>query len=350
MKLHHFVTAAALPMVCIGASAQSSVTLFGVVDVNVRYVRNQNLPGNLSMNNSGLTSGQLGFKGTEDLGGGLQAGFWLESDLNADTGTYSSTGKFFQRRSTVSLSGGFGELRLGRDLSPASAHTYRYDPFSTLGLGNSNATSRLPNGMSPATFYRQDNAIQYFTPGMGGMRAELMYAPDENPASNDGRHMAARLVYDNGPLSLSLSYGNTEVSAGRKFKQYGAGAAYDFGVAKLMGFFQRDDMTFGTYGATTLGPEDRWLLGVTVPAGTGYFRASYVRTDSRKGSAAFNGSDANKYALGYVYEMSRRTALYGTVARITNKGGANFALSGGAQGIAAGANSTGAEVGIRHSF
>src|SRR5260221_1860011 len=64
------------------------------------------------MNNSGLSSGRFGFRGVEDLGGGLKAGFWLESDVNADTGTFSSTGKFFQRRSTISLMGNFGEVRL----------------------------------------------------------------------------------------------------------------------------------------------------------------------------------------------------------------------------------------------
>ena len=344
------ILAAALPVISLAASAQSSITLFGIVDVNARYVRNSDLPGNLTMNNSGLASGRLGFRGDEDLGGGLRAGFWLESDVNADTGTFSSTGKFFQRRSTVSLSGGFGEVRLGRDLSPASAHTYKYDPFGVIGLGGSAVASRMPDGFSPS-YYRRDNAIQYLSPSLWGLRAEFMYAMDENPSSNVGRHVAGRVHYENGPLSLSLSYGATDIgAAGTKFKQYGAGASYDFGFAKLMGHFQREDLPFGTYGSSTLGSEDRWLLGMTVPVGSGHLRASYVRTDSRKGPVAFNGSDANKYAIGYVHDLSRRTALYGTVARISNKGNANFALSGGAPGLAPKGTSTGAEVGIRHSF
>src|SRR3989475_12622547 len=119
MNLKHIV-ALSLAGIAASASAQSSVTLFGIVDVNTRYVNNSNLPSNLTMNNSGLSSGRFGFRGVEDLGGGLKAGFWLESDVNADTGTFSSTGKFFQRRSTISLMGNFGEVRLGRDFSPAS--------------------------------------------------------------------------------------------------------------------------------------------------------------------------------------------------------------------------------------
>ena len=350
MKIHHIAAAAALPLACAGAGAQSSVTLFGVVDVNTRYVKNSDLPGNLTMGSGGHSSGRFGLRGMEDLGAGLKAGFWLESDLYADRGAIHSSGRLFQRRSTISLMGSFGEVRLGRDLSPATAHTYKYDPFGVIGLAGSATASRMPDAFS--TYYRSDNAFQYITPQMlGGLQAELMFAPDENPSNNVGRHAAARLFYENGPLSLSLSYGTTNANAaGTKFKQYGAGASYDFGFAKLIGHFQREDLPYGVYGGNTLGAEDRWLLGMTAPLRVGYLRASYVRTDSRQGPAIFNGSDANQYAIGYVYDMSRRTALFATVARITNKGAAHFSLGSGAPGLAAGGSSTGAEFGIRHNF
>lgn len=332
-----------------GAFAQSSVTLFGVVDVNTRFVKNENLPNNVSMNNSGLSSGRFGFRGVEDLGGGMKAGFWLESDVNADTGSISSTGKLFQRRSTISLMSSMGELRLGRDFSPASQHTTKFDPFGVIGLAGSNVTSRMVPAF--ASYYRHDNAMQYFSPVWGGVQAELMYAPDESTTSNTGRHAAARLLYDNGPLSLSASYGTTTVNAaGAKFKQASLAAAYDFGLARLMGFYQKEDVPLGTYGTTVAGPEARLLLGLTVPVGRDQVRASWVRTNSRGGTAAYNDSDADKYALGYIHNMSVRTAVYGTVAYVNNKGGANFSLAGGAAGLAAGGNSTGAEVGIRHSF
>jgi predicted porin len=343
------ILAAALPIVSFAASAQSSITLFGIVDVNTRYVKNSDLPSNLTMNNSGLSSGRLGFRGTEDLGGGLRAEFWLESDILADTGSTHSSGKFFQRRSTVSLAGGFGEVRLGRDFTPAAQNPTKFDPFNVIGLANSNIISRLPVTFS--NYYRSDNAIQYFTPKWSGFQAEVMYALDEDPVSSAGRHVGARLVYDNGPLSMALTYGTTDVNAaGTKLKQYGAGASYDFGFARLMGYFQREDLPYGTYGTRIAGSEDRWQVGLTVPVGANYIRASYVRTDSRRGPAAFNGSDANRYAIGYVHNLSRRTALYGTLARVTNKGGANFSLNGGAAGLAAGGSSTGAEFGMRHSF
>src|SRR6218665_3716843 len=87
MKNHRALALALAAASAGGASAQSSVTLFGVVDANVRYVKNSGLASNYGMSNSGLSSGRLGFRGIEDLGGGLKAGFWLESDVNADTGT-----------------------------------------------------------------------------------------------------------------------------------------------------------------------------------------------------------------------------------------------------------------------
>jgi len=99
-----------------GAHAQSSVTLFGVVDASVvRMSSNTNSVTGLS--SGGQSSSRLGFRGVEDLGGGLKAGFWLEGGLNTDNGT--AAGFRFDRRSTVSIAGGFGEVRLGRDKSPA---------------------------------------------------------------------------------------------------------------------------------------------------------------------------------------------------------------------------------------
>ncbi|GHC92901.1 porin [Pseudorhodoferax aquiterrae] len=354
MKINRAL-ALSLAAASLGASAQSSVTLFGVVDANVRYVKNSGLSSNYGMSNSGLSSGRLGFRGVEDLGGGLKAGFWLESDVNADTGTISPTGKMFQRRSTVSLMGNWGEIRLGRDFSPASVHSFKYDPFGVIGIGGQNVTSRIPGAI--ASYYRHDNAVGYFTPNFGGLQAEFMFAPDEQATSNTGRHMSGRLSYDNGPVSVSLSYGTTNVAyngtSTGKYKQLGLAGSYNFGVAQLIASMYRDDLPFGTYGTAgvTAGSEDRWLIGVNIPIGNDQIRASYVRTNARKGTAGYNDSDADKWAIGYVHNMSKRTSIYGTVSRVSNDGGANFAIAGGAPTPGGwSGNSTGAEVGIKHSF
>lgn len=357
MKINRAL-ALSLAAASLGASAQSSVTLFGVVDANLRYVKNSGLSSNYGMSNSGLSSGRLGFRGVEDLGGGLKAGFWLESDVNADTGTISPTGKMFQRRSTVSLMGNWGEVRLGRDFAPSSVHSYKYDPFGVIGIGGQNVTSSTARALS--NYYRHDNAVGYFTPKFGGLQAEFMFAPDEQANSNTGRHLSGRISYDNGPISASVSYGTTNVAtaagATGKFKQLGVAGSYNFGVLQVVASIYRDDLPLGAYGAAaasaqTAGSEDRWLIGVNVPVGNDLIRASYVRTNARKGTAAYNDSDASKLAIGYVHNMSKRTSVYGTIARVSNDGAANFAIAGGAPTPAGwSGNSTGAEVGIKHSF
>ena len=133
------------------ASAQSSVTLFGLVDLNVRGVDN-GIGTRSTLNQDGLGSSQIGFRGVEDLGGGLKAGFWIEGGMSPDTG---GTGQNWQRRSTVSLMGGFGEIRLGRDYTPTFWNHTVFDPFGTNGVG------------SQTNLMVQQNAVQNGSGGGG---------------------------------------------------------------------------------------------------------------------------------------------------------------------------------------
>src|SRR5690606_10240727 len=129
------------------ASAQSSVTLSGVIDTAIAF-GSGDIGKNTQIKSSGLNSSQLSFRGIEDLGGGLKASFWLEAGLNTDdgtgqatntnnqtTGTAGSGGLTFNRRSTISLEGDFGEVRLGRDYTPHYLNHSAYDPFGQLGVG-----------------------------------------------------------------------------------------------------------------------------------------------------------------------------------------------------------------------
>ncbi len=169
------------------ASAQSSVTIFGVVDLSLSSVKNDG-PGNgtrKSMNSNALNSNRLGFRGVEDLGGGLRAGFHLEGGMANDTG--NPAGQTWQRRSTVSLMGGFGEVRLGRDYTPSFWNTTVFDPFGTNGVGSSLNISRAANasvnGAVPvATYVRSNNSVGYFLPALGGLYGQVMVAPGEGAA------------------------------------------------------------------------------------------------------------------------------------------------------------------------
>ena len=169
MKMKLFALAALSAASGVASAQSSNVTLFGVVDVNLRYVNNDGGT-QYQMSQDGLASSRLGFRGTEDLGGGLTASFWLEGALNPDIGTAS--GQSWQRRSTVSLAGGWGELRLGRDYTSTFWNLGVFDPFGTVGVGNAGNLvivpgtfgTNVPAGGAYATLVRDHNTVGYFLP------------------------------------------------------------------------------------------------------------------------------------------------------------------------------------------
>lgn len=327
------------------ALAQSSVTLFGIVDVNVRNVK-QGGVSQSSMGQDGTASSRIGFRGVEDLGGGMSASFWLEGALDPDTG--NSGGLTFQRRSTVSLSGGFGEIRLGRDYTPTFWNHTVYDPFGTNGVGSSvNTFGALGSGAT--TVVRANDAISYFTPNLSGFQAQIQYAFKEAQTDNTPNEYAGvRLTYSAGPLSAALATASEGATATNvnAFKRTNLGVSYDLGFVKPM--FQ---YTIGKF-ETNAGVDQEvkhMMIGATAPVGPGLLKASYVRSSYDN----FAG-DANQFAIGYEYGLSKRTALYANYSRISNKTGANFSVSAeaGATGAAVtpGDSSRGFEVGIRHAF
>jgi predicted porin len=346
--MKHIAAFAVLAAAAASASAQSSVTLFGVVDVAARHVKNGDASLNTLSGNGNNTS-RIGFRGTEDLGGGLRAGFWLETGINPDTGTQSDASRFWNRRSTISLSGRFGEIRLGRDFTPTYTGYADYDAFGTTGVASADkfATSF---GTAVDTNTRADNEVSYFTPGnLGGFRAQVSFAPSENAVGK--KYMGGRLGYGAGPLDVSVSYGQTTVAPNArgedKYKFAAVGASYDFGLLKLTGYYSQ-----AKYADLELAVAN---IGALVPVGAGSIRVSYIHADASGRNAAgasTDASDANQIAVGYVHDLSKRTALYTTVARVNNKAGATFAVAG-APALPSpnnGRDSTGVEFGMRHRF
>ncbi|MFM2329662.1 MAG: hypothetical protein RLZZ494_1765, partial [Pseudomonadota bacterium] len=215
------------------AMAQSSVTLFGVVDATYAY-GSGSVSNKSQLTNSGYNSSRLGFRGVEDLGGGMSASFWLEAGLNNDNGTGGVTntnnqaatstggGLTFNRRSTVSLNGGFGEVRLGRDYTPQFWNLTVFDPFGTNGVGT---TQTLNSSLGGPTTIRASNSIGYFLPGnLGGFYGQGMYAFG-NRASNEvtagldtsknGTYVGGRVGYAQGPVDVALAYAKTKFATGR---------------------------------------------------------------------------------------------------------------------------------------
>jgi predicted porin len=316
------------------ASAQSSVTLFGVVDLNMRNVKNGSTSVK-SLSQDGIASSRLGFRGVEDLGGGMRAGFWIEGATNPDTGT--ATGQSWQRRSTLSLMGGFGEIRLGRDYTPDFWNHTIYDPFGTNGVGSSVNTFGTLNGAT--TLVRANNSIGYFLPAMGGLFGQAMISAAEGPA-NGNKITAFRIGYGAGPVNVAFSYGKTETANQQDWKRMNFGGSFNLGFMTLMGQYNTGD-------GGTAGEIKHMVLGGLVPMGQSSLKFSYVKSD---GSGAISSRDATQMAFGYQYDLSKRTAMYATYARISNKSGANYAVGGPPGAGALGQGSNGYEFGLRHSF
>lgn len=333
------------------AFAQSSVTMFGIVDLGITTI-DQGNDTITSVSNEGQASNRLGFRGVEDLGGGLSAEFWLEGGFSADNGTGAGAGGAFafNRKSTLGLKGGFGEVRLGRDYTPTFTNHSAYTVFGTNGLGNSLNTFNFL-GSGATTGVRADNSISYFTPNIAGFQAQLMVGLKESAAANTpNEYSGVRLAYNAGPLSVSLataSEGSSSLT--ENYKRTNLGATYDFGIAKLWLFHVQ-----GKFGALK---NKQTALGVTAPVGPGTVKFSYLKADYNDAAVAFNGAtnDASHVTVGYDYPLSKRTVVYGVYSRVSNDGAgtfsANYGGSGaGAAAMTAGGNSTGYGIGVRHSF
>jgi predicted porin len=343
------------------ASAQSSVTLFGIVDATIAWGKGD-LTDKTQLTNSGYNSSRLGFRGTEDLGGGMAASFWLEAGMSNDDGQGAATnsnnqasgtgaasagrqGLTFNRRSTVSLSGNWGELRLGRDYTPQFWNLTVFDPFGTNGVGTT-ATLLNPGQATDPVTVRASNSIGYLAPrNLGGFYGQAMYYMGENnsgPIEDDGTGMGLRVGFASGPFNVAVAFARTNFAAG-DFKTWNIGGQWDFGMAKVMAHYA--DNRLAAPGGTTKG--DGWLIGALVPVGAGEIRLSYstyeVNTALRP--------EVDKYAIGYVHNLSKRTAVYATYAHVNNGGlpGA-VAVSLNGSTTNSGGSSSGFDLGIRHSF
>ena len=330
------LAAAALLAVAAPAMAQSSVTLFGVIDLAARSVDNGATQRQLAA--SGLNSSRLGFRGTEDLGGGLKANFWLEGAITADDG--NAAGQTWQRRATVGLQGGFGEVRFGRQKNPTGLNWEQLDPFGDTGMGASGrlqqSTGLIPAGGAYNSFSRSSNSISYDTPGTTGFFGAALVAAGEGALGN--KYTGGRVGYRAGPLLAVVAYGKTQVTGNIDAKMLNFGATYDFKVVKL----------FGMYNTTEVGAAEQknYLVGVSAPVGPVTMRASYQKMD---GQGSINNRSAQHASVGGDYALSRRTALYANYSKIGNRGPAAFTVATGSA-LVPGNGSTGYEVGVRHSF
>lgn len=348
------VAGLALAAAAVGAQAQASnVHVFGLFDVGVQALKASGTDRRLLVNSDGNTSSRFGVRGTEDLGGGLKAGFWLESAVAVDDGTSGATstnnkdsvsgGLTWGRRATLQLSGPWGELRLGRDYVPSFGNlTTSMHPFGTNGVGSSGLMFYpVPAGGTTArTNVRASNSIGYFLPGdLGGWYGHAMLAlGEQGPGATrkDGQLQGIRIGWRNDGVNAAAAVSKTRYATG-DYTQSNVGASYKWGPARLMALWGQNKVGVTKTTATMLGTQ--WDVSPQ-----GELRFAYTQLKAR-GVA----SDATHIAVGYVHDLSKRTALYGNVARIDNKG-AGTRFNVGLAPTLPGGNSGGAEAGVRHSF
>lgn len=351
MTLKSALVAAAVSGAC-GAFAQSSVTITGMVDVGFSHGSGSIADVNQVTSGNNSTS-RLIFRGQEDLGSGLRAGFWLEGQFAADsgvgaasntnnqtTGVIGGQGLTFNRRSSVSLAGNWGEVRLGRD---AAAHFYdrwEADPFIGIGAG---ATQAFVSSLAGPVSVRVSNAVSYFLPDkLDGFFGQAQYYMGENASNaanrDDGTGVSLRLGWASPSWKVSVHHARTDYLTG-DITTSGIAAAYGTAALRVMGGLYRDDVS--APGSIT---GKGFTLGLIVPFGASDMKAAVSKYKTDAGTHP----ETQKFALGYVYNFSKRTAGYSTYARVRNSGGATRAINGSL--TAANHGSGGFDVGIRHAF
>lgn len=330
------------------AFAQSSVTLYGVVDASIESVKTDDKTVN-RVSSDNLASSRLAFKGVEDLGGGLKATFLLDSGFSVDTGSNST---LFGRSAYVGLAGGFGEVRLGRQDSLIGAQT-----AAILGT-QAYDEGKIATTLGGQAYRRLDNAITYIAPTLvPGLSLSAQFSTKASGAEaygdNEGRAYGFAAAYANGPLSAGLSYIKANVSTNGDQEDTGVlvYGAYDFGVAKLTGYYNNDSTDTDAFGAY----DDRTTYGfkvavpvaanVTVTGGFAQVRGALSDDFQAKGT---KDDKANIFTLKAQYDLSKRTALYALFTQVNNDNNSDLAI--GAAANTADKSSRGLAVGVRHSF
>jgi predicted porin len=343
------------------AQAQTSVTLYGIADGDVRF-DHTNIGTLKSIGSGGESGSRWGLRGSEDLGGGLKANFIFEQGIDlsdnaspqgnigggasggfggTSTAPHTSTGsRLFSRIATVGLAGAFGEVRFGRGYNPVFLVQATADPF---GAGFVAQTSNL----YPNLTIRNDNAVYYDSPKfIGGLQISGAYQFGESATNSPATNAAgtapgtqakrgndryeAGVTYANGPLFVGAAYEQIKSNLDTyRVRTWDAAATYDFGIVKLHAIYYRtkNDNPNGitALGSTISQKESTYNVGFTVPFGPWTFLGQYGRLQDKSTSNVaatdLGHPRVNNFGLGLRYSLSKRTILYAAYSRFNMKNG-----------------------------
>ncbi|MCW7539875.1 porin [Aquabacterium sp. A7-Y] len=327
------------------ASAQSAVTIYGKIDMGLAKANDGESiltggPSNDKLQVREQAGSRLGFRGTEDLGGGLKANFQIEHRFQPDGGNITSAASFWDGMSWVGLSGAFGELRLGRDYSPyfwtnIAADPWGYDTVAQAGMLHTSA------GIAVS---RYGNMISYRTPDMGGLTAQAAIGLAEK---DDTEHnIGFNVQYKGGPLYAGFGYHRGGAATGftgmllslnpgmttssptygpalaelgldddHTASSFGFTVSYDLGVAKLIGSVAQSK-TETALEDTEDAKARNFLFAVSAPLGGGDLRGVVTQL---RGKDGLDGLRITKFGLGYHYPLSKRTKVYADVGSAKTK-------------------------------
>lgn len=368
MKMKLFAAAVAA-LAAGGAYAQSSVTLYGVVDAGLTYankVPNGNGGGSsrFGLDSGGLSGSRWGLRGVEDLGGGLKGIFNLESGFNVDTGTSAQGGRLFGRNAYVGLQGQWGQLTLGRQQNLLYDFSLIYDPMAI-------ATRYSVASQDAFMAGRADNAVKYIGT-FGGLSVSALYSfnrdgNEQAGLSKLGREWSLGANYAGGPLSVGAVYDQSNNTAAatvdNKEQRATIALTYAFGPAKVYGGYRWYKANFETVAGNGNLRSNLYWLGLGYQATPALSLTGTAYYQQFKNAA---GGNPWLFVVGTDYALSKRTDAYFNLAYAKNSSGsglgvmglndANYAgttLTGGNQvfsNSASNNNQFGATVGIRHKF
>jgi predicted porin len=355
-------SAAFLSGLSCAAHAQSSVTLYGVLDTSIQYARSGG-QSTIREDSSNAYPSNWGLQGAEDIGGGTQVIFRLESGINVVNGQTAQTGKLFGREAWVGMSGAYGRFQLGLNNTPEMLGLVH---FLAGDLGHWDWGHAANNyDFFPST--KIANSAIYFSPNISGFTFSAMWGfganGDTTQPSTLGNTLSLGMYYAKGPLAFEADYLSQVYTAARVITAEAPtetgnhdlfGVSYDFGVVKVDGLFvlHRGAGSVTTLNTATFADPNNFYYEVSAQIPrvlNGTLMASFGQYKLQSNSAG----DSTSYALRYDYRLSKRTGVYTGVSYIKNGSGASFTEnSGQGPGIAVrpGENQLASVVGIVHAF
>ncbi len=351
------IALAALATVATAAQAQSSVTVYGIVDSGYLSTDGGSASKEIkSITGGGLSSSRWGLRGSEDLGGGLTANFVLESGITTDDGASSG----FTRTATVGLtSAAVGTVAIGRQNRLDYDAIISIDPFGAANIGGAVNVAYITSGIAGSQAGRTSNAAKYVSPTFAGLTVSFQQAWGEVAGdAAASRNQAIKLDYVNGKFAGTAAHNVTNNAGGSTFDRVTlAGGSYDFAVVKVFaGYLEREISTYTDKTSSK-------YVGATVPVTSKLsLQAIYTKVDnsSAGGTAATAASsttisatnDANVYALGATYALSKRTTAYAIYAQANNDsvGGKVLATNLQSAAVDTGKDHKAYTIGLRHSF